>query len=143
VELEWYSPKTPNHDWRHAFSGAGPAADESAAAPTVTAAVDEISEMIEFKAERCVWYGVVWWGFLGGLGLRESERERAAGPVGWVLTEQCPSFPHNLDPYTHAAEAAAPSSTSMHERRSKHPLRHRAGPGSGSFQTPPVRWRRH
>lgn len=61
VETEWYSPKQPNRDWRNAFAAAQPG--EEAGAPPADAeakktgglpVVDEISEMIEFKAERWV-----------------------------------------------------------------------------------------
>lgn len=63
ANAEWYKPKQPNRDWRNAFepapATAEPAADRVGAGagpggPAAAVVVDEISEMIEFKAERCV-----------------------------------------------------------------------------------------
>lgn len=59
VETEWYNPKEPNREWRNAFDAQpAPAAADEPAAPKKAAAagmvVDEVMEMIEFKAERCV-----------------------------------------------------------------------------------------
>lgn len=60
VETEWYNPKQPNRDWRNAFAAqpgeeaGAPPADAEAKRTGGLPVVDEISEMIEFKAERCV-----------------------------------------------------------------------------------------
>lgn len=64
VETEWYRPRQPNLDWRNAFAATASGEDSAAAAGVV----DEISEMIEFKAERCVgWLACAWVCLWGGL----------------------------------------------------------------------------
>lgn len=78
VETEWYNPKQPNREWRNAFDPqqqAPAAADDGAAPPKKAVAgmvVDEVMEMIEFKAERCVRASE--FGLMGGLDLGQMQK---------------------------------------------------------------------
>lgn len=67
VQTEWYAPKQPNHDWRNAFAeGAAGLSTAAVGGSAEAPVVDEVSEMIVLKAERCVPCDVSTWVVMGG-----------------------------------------------------------------------------